>query len=100
MPVDRKGDGRVAQHAEVESIVRVLPDVFAAHNSALAEGLLESGMELVAETGLQRSRYSRSANQQRSKHGVRASFARKNQVLIERRLQRARIADAQTVPMA
>ena len=53
MPIDRKGDGRVAEHAEVEGVVRVLPDVFAADYDALAESLLEAGMKLIAEARLQ-----------------------------------------------
>ena len=52
MPVDGKGDGRVAEHAEVEGVVRVLPDVLAADDEVLAEGLLEAGVELIAKAGL------------------------------------------------
>ena len=42
----------VNQHAEVESIVGVLPDVFAADHDALAEGLEQAGVGFVAEAGL------------------------------------------------
>ena len=55
VPVDREGDRRVAEHAEVEGVVRVLPDVVAADDEVLAEGLLQAGVELVAEAGLERS---------------------------------------------
>ena len=53
MPVDGEGDGRVAQHAEVEGVVGVLPDVLAADDDVLAEGLLQAGVELVAEAGVE-----------------------------------------------
>ncbi len=55
MPVDGEGDGRVAEDAEVEGVVGVLPDVFAAEHGPLAEGLLEAGMELVAVAGVERA---------------------------------------------
>ena len=61
----------------------------------LAERLLKAGMELVAEAGLQGSGDARRAVEQRRQHGIRAASARQNQVLVERRLQRARIGDAQ-----
>ena len=53
VPVDREGDRGVAEHAEVESIVCVLPDVLAADDGIPAEGLLEARVELVAESRLQ-----------------------------------------------
>ena len=54
VPVDGEGDGSVAEHAEVECVVGVLPDVFAAEDEVFAEGLLEAGMEFVADSrGLQ-----------------------------------------------
>ena len=72
MPVDGEEDGRVAQDAEVEGVVRVLPDVLAADHGLLAEGLLQSGVKLVAEAGLQRARNTRGAGEQRRKHSVRS----------------------------
>ena len=53
VPVDGEGDGCVTQHAEVEGVVRVLPDVLAAHHGMFSEGLLHAGVELIAEAGLQ-----------------------------------------------
>ena len=50
VPVDGEGDGRVAEDAEVEGVVGVLPDVLAAEDGMLAEGLLEAGVELVADS--------------------------------------------------
>ncbi len=51
VPVDGEGDGRVAEDAEVEGVVGVLPDVLAAEDHVLAEGLLQAGVELVAIAG-------------------------------------------------
>ena len=95
VPVDGKGDGSVSQHAEVECVVGILPDVLAAEDDPLAEGLLESGVEFVLEARLKRSRYAGRAGKQRGQHRIRASAARQHQVLIEGRLQCARIGDAQ-----
>ena len=50
-PIDGEKDGRVAQYAEVEAVVGVLPDVVAAQNKVPAYALLEAGVELVAESG-------------------------------------------------
>ena len=58
-PLDRKGDRRVAQHAEVVGLVRVLPDVFAVHHQVPSEGLLETGVELIAPARAQRRGASR-----------------------------------------
>ena len=98
MPVDGEGDGRVAQHAEVEGVVRVLPDVFAAEDHVFAEGLLQAGMKLVAEARAQGVLKHPECNEQRRKHGVGASLAGEHQVFVERRFQRARVGDASTVP--
>ena len=74
MPVDGEGDRRVAQDAEVEGVVGVLPDVLAADHGMLSEALLQAGVELVAETGLKRSRNARRAEEQRRQHRIRASL--------------------------
>jgi hypothetical protein len=74
MPVDGKGDRRVAQHAEVEGVVGVLPDVLSADDDPLAEGLLKASMELVAEAGVQDSGDAGSAVEQRRHHGIGASL--------------------------
>ena len=55
VPVDREGDRSIAQNAEVERVMRVLPDVFAAEHHIFSESLLQAGMELVAKAGLQRA---------------------------------------------
>src|SRR6202161_601953 len=51
VPVDGKRDRRVAEHAEVVGVVRVLPDVLAVDDEMLAERLLQAGVKFVAETG-------------------------------------------------
>ena len=63
VPVDGERDGRVAEHAEVEGVVGVLPDVLAADDEVFAEGLLEAGMKLVAEAGLKCPGYAGGAEQ-------------------------------------
>jgi hypothetical protein len=55
VPIDGKSDGSIAQNAEVECIMRVLPDVFAAEDHILSESLLQSGVEFVAKAWLHRS---------------------------------------------
>src|ERR1700677_3598695 len=95
VPIDRKSDGRVTQNTEVKSIVGIFPNVVPAEHKVLAESLLEAGMEFVAKTGLQGSRYPRRTDEERSKHGIRTSGARQHEVLVERRFQSARIGNAQ-----
>ena len=53
MPIDRERNRRIAEHAEVECVVGVLPDVVAADDEILAKGLLQPGMKLVLESWLQ-----------------------------------------------
>src|ERR1039457_988284 len=95
MPVDGEGNRGVAQHAEIECVVRVLPDVLSAYDYLLADGLLKAGVKLVAEAGVHDSGNVWSAVEQGRQHGIRATFAGQNQILVERRLQRSRVGDAQ-----
>ena len=53
-PLDRISDRRVAEHAEVECLVGVLPDVFAIDHQILAKRLREAGMKFIAVAGAQR----------------------------------------------
>src|ERR1039458_3920785 len=91
MPINGERDGRVAQHAEVEAVVGVLPDIFAAQNEVPANRLLQPGVELVAESRRQRCRHARD---QALDHGIIAALARKHEILVEWRLKRARIRGA------
>src|ERR1700722_1470662 len=95
VPVDRERDGRVAEDGEVEGVVGVLPDIVAAEYEMFGKGLLQTRVELVAETGLQGGRDAGLAEQQRSQNGAAAALAGENQVLVERRLQRASVRGAQ-----
>ena len=95
VPVDRKGDGSVTQNTEVKSVVGIFPDVIPAEYEVLAKSLLEAGMEFVAETRFQGSRYPRRTDEKRSKHSIRTSGARQHEILVERRLQSASIGNAQ-----
>jgi hypothetical protein len=95
VPVNGEGDGRIAEDTEVEGVVGVLPDVFAADDDALAEGLLEAGVKLVAEAGLPRPVDAGGAVEQRRKNGVRAALAGEDEVLVERGFEGTSVADAQ-----
>src|SRR5258706_8482373 len=48
MPLDREGDGRSPQDAEVVGPMRVLPDVLAGEDKISSERLLDAGVEFVA----------------------------------------------------
>ena len=50
VPFDGEGDGTGTEGVEVIAIVGVLPDVLAAQDEILAEGLLEASVEFVAKT--------------------------------------------------
>src|SRR5271155_1063337 len=52
MPVNGKGDGRIAQDTEVEGVVGVLPNVVSTEYEVLPRRLLEARMELIAEPRL------------------------------------------------
>src|ERR1039458_921459 len=83
MPVDGEKYRRVTQHAEVECVVRVLPDILAAEHCPLAEGLLQASVEFVAVAWGQGPRDAGSAAQQRRHHRIRTSCAGQHQVLVE-----------------
>ena len=91
VPRDGERDIGVQQRAEVESVVRVLPEIIGVDQDELADGLLKTGVELVAETRLD-------GNRIRSEHGLRkparAGSARQQQVFVERRLHRAGVREA------
>ena len=54
LPFDGIRDRRIAQHAEVECLVRILPDVFGIDHQVPSKSLLETRVELIAVTGAQR----------------------------------------------
>ncbi len=51
MPFNREGDRRGTHDSEVETVVRVFPDILRIYNQVLAEGLLKAGVEFIAEPG-------------------------------------------------
>ena len=61
VPLNREGDRRVAQHAEVVGVMRVLPDIFAIDDQEFAKGLLQASMEFIAIAGNQSRQRSRGA---------------------------------------
>jgi hypothetical protein len=54
VPRDGERDRRVEQRAEVVGVMRVFPEIVGVNQQDFADGLLESGVELVAEAGLNR----------------------------------------------
>ena len=94
VPVNGKGDGRVAEDAEVECIVSVLPDVLATDDDIFADCLLKTGVEFIAVTGVECSGAGR-AGEERGEDGVGAAGARKDEVLVEGSFERAGVGDAQ-----
>ena len=94
VPLDREGDRRVAQHAEVVGVVRVLPDVLTGENQILAEGLLKADVKFIAPARTQRSAEGVGAAEQRVENRVAASDAREHQVLIEGGFQNTRVGGA------
>ena len=94
VPVDGEGDGRIAEDAEVEGVVGVLPDVLAAEDSVFAQGLLQTGVKLVAEAGGEGTGDAGTARQQRVQHRIGAAAAGKDEVFVEGRLEGACVGDA------
>ena len=97
MPFHGKSDRRVAEDAEVISVVRVFPDVFGIDNQVFAESLLQPGVEFIAPGRLQRrsdARVALDAHHNRIDDCIAASCAGKDQVLVERRFHDARIGSA------
>ena len=84
IPFDGEGDRRCTQDAEVVGVVGVLPDVVSAEDEVFAEGLLEAGMELVAEAGVEgRGRALAERLEDGLEHGVGATVGGENKVLVE-----------------
>src|SRR5580704_1229876 len=54
VPFDGKENGTGTEHVEIIAVVRVFPDVIAAEDEVLAEGLLQTGVEFIAKAGYQR----------------------------------------------
>src|SRR5882757_3977704 len=92
VPIDWKGNRRVAEHAEVKRVVSVLPDVVATDNEVLAKCLLQSGVKFVLEPRLKVSRRIR-AGKKRIEHGAQAALTRQHEVFVEGRFQRSRIRE-------
>src|ERR1019366_3687874 len=97
LPFNWKGNWSAADDTEVVTIVGVLPDVLAVDHEVLAECLLESGVEFIAHTGLNRSQVTWNPRRwnQRSEKGNAAAFAGDDQVLVERCFHGPTIRDPQ-----
>ena len=92
VPGDRERDRRVEEDVEVIGVVRVLPEIVGIHNQPALDSLLESGIELIPEAGLDGRRL-RAEDILRESAG--AGAARKDQVLVERSLECPRVGGAQ-----
>ena len=92
VPGDGERDGGVQQRAEVVRVVGELPEIVGVHQEEFADGLLEAGIELIAESGLNGDG-GRAEDILRKSAG--AGGARKQQVLIERRFESAGVGGAQ-----
>src|SRR6202007_1934114 len=88
VPIDWKRNRRITKHAEVKSIVGVLPDVVAADDKVLAKSLLQSGVKFLLQSGLEISRRIR-AGEKRIEHLIEASLAGEHKIFVEWRLQGA-----------
>ena len=92
VPADGEDDGRGPEDGEVVTGVGVHPDVVGGEDGEAGEGLLEAGVEVVAEAGAV-GRVG--AGDESGDDRVVASFAGEDEVLVEGRLQRAGVGDAQ-----
>src|SRR5260370_20499546 len=54
LPFHGEAHGSIAEDAEVEAVVRVLPQIFGVNDQVFAERLLESRVKLVTPSGMQR----------------------------------------------
>src|SRR5437899_8103155 len=94
LPRNWKGNRSVAEDAEIVAVVCVFPDVFAREHEIFPKGLLESGVELIAPSGAQRSGVGRGTGEQRIQDRRVAAFICEHQILIEGSLQYSRVGDA------
>src|SRR5580693_928056 len=89
VPFNGESDRRVAEHAEVVAIVSVFRDVLTGKYQESPERLLDASVELVAKAGIQCPACSRRTEKKRRQDRILASDTRKNEILVERRFQRA-----------
>jgi hypothetical protein len=92
VPADGEGDWSGAEDGEVVGVVGVLPDVVGGEDGVAGERLLEAGVEVVAEAG---TIGCWSAGYQRGDDGGVAAFGGEDEVLVEGRLKRAGVGEAQ-----
>src|SRR4051794_15449042 len=91
VPRNREGDRRRAENAEVISIVRVLPDVFAREDQVLAKRLLKADVEFVTPARCQWCRILRRATKQRVQDRGVTSDAGQHETFVEWSFEHARI---------
>src|SRR5262245_42561011 len=93
LPRNREGDWRIQQHAEIVGVACAFPEIVGVNHDVLADALLNANIELMTASRLQRlsSRLAQTAAGQSAP----ASRARKDQVLVVRRLQTPAVGGAQ-----
>ena len=93
LPDNRKSSDRsVAEHAEVKRVVCVFPEIFTIDDQVLRKGLLEAGVEFVAEACRRIRRY---AGNQSGNHGNVATGGGDGEVFVKRRFECACVGYAQ-----
>src|SRR6266700_1090112 len=93
VPRDREEYRRVAEYAEIVGIVSVFPDVLAGKHQIPANCLLQANVKLISPSRGERRRVCRRATQQRFQNRAAAANTRDDQILVEGRLQYARVRD-------
>ena len=95
--------GVLPEDAEIEGLVGVFPDVFSVDDQETSEGLREAGVELIAMAGAERHvgiARPPGPRLNRVDHGIVASEARQNQILVEGSFHGARVGGRITVLVA
>jgi hypothetical protein len=64
VPLNGESDRRVAEHAEIVAVVRVLRDPLAGKDQVAPESLLQASVEFIAKAGTQRIRQADSGNRE------------------------------------
>ena len=97
LPLDRESNRGRADDAEIEGVVRVLLHVLGVYDQPSPEGLLDARVKVIAPTGINRSQIAIDPRRRykNCKERTIASSARNDQILVERRLQRSRVRNAQ-----
>src|SRR5262245_3842234 len=92
IPRDRKSDRRVQDHAEIVGVARTLPEIIDVDHDVFPDALLNSEVELMPPSGLERLGYGAA---QGAGQSALAGRAGEDEVLVVWRLQAATVRGAQ-----